>query len=94
MRSANDDQPLEASELIVQSATWGVGNRTVDVTDIVRRKARANKLSVQATNEELGSDPAHGAHKQLTIEYSYGGQRHSRTVGERETLSIPRPGMR
>jgi hypothetical protein len=49
----------------VQSATWGSGNRRMDVTGNVRRLA--NGPNFTANNQNMGGDPAVGADKTLQI---------------------------
>jgi Domain of unknown function (DUF3395) len=50
----------------VMSASWGVGNRWIDVTYRVRVMLSGNGM-VRVTNQNLGGDPAVGADKQLRI---------------------------
>ncbi len=50
---------------------------------------RGDRLSVRASNDSLGGDPAVGADKELTVVYDYRGQRLERRVGEGKTLNLP-----
>ena len=78
-----------ASALVLHSATWGAGDRIIDVTHVLRSKLRDGTLVVRATNDVLGPDPCHGIGKYLRVEYSYKGKQMTRSVPESETLSIP-----
>ena len=63
----------------------------VNVTSQLQAAIKNNTLSVVASNDIAG-DPALNTVKNLHIEYSIGGVRHSRTVAEKETLQIPGAG--
>lgn len=76
-------------ELMILSAKYGSGARSVDVTEFVRRKVVAGKLSMHATNASLGGDPVLGVRKALEVVYSYAGKTYTKTIREGETLSLP-----
>lgn len=78
-----------ASALALHSATWGAGDRIIDVTHVLRSKIRDGTLVVRATADVLGPDPCHGIGKYLKVEYSYQGKQMSRNVPEPEMLRIP-----
>ena len=53
-------------------ATYGNGNRTLNVTDRVRAILAAGQRSVQCSTELAGFDPAPGSVKELVVFYSVG----------------------
>lgn len=75
--------------LHIISAVWGTAALRQDVTGRLQGMVRNNRLSVKATVETMGSDPAPGAHKMLTVVYEYKGKRQTRAVAEREVLNLP-----
>ena len=67
-------------------ATWGAGNRTMDVTYQCRTLLSGNGM-VKVNNQNMGGDPAVGADKVLHIEArNYQGQR--RTFNFKEGSSV------
>jgi hypothetical protein len=56
----------------VMRATYGYGDRLVDVTKEIRGRVQAGQMSIRAGNH-LAGDPAFGKVKSLTIQYSIGG---------------------
>lgn len=75
--------------LAIVQAAYGADNRVIDVTDRVRAQVSGNQLSVRASNELAGYDPAPGTPKVLWVTYSIGGREYQVSVRESETLRLP-----
>jgi hypothetical protein len=82
------DRAVDNAGLVIHQAIYGRDDRTIDVTDAVRRNVRDGRVEIVVGNE-LGGDPCHGVGKLLTVQYSYGGREHSRTLPEAQILKIP-----
>lgn len=78
-----------ARALVLHSAIWGAGDRTADLTALLRSKIRDGTLTIRATVDALGTDPCYGIGKYLKVRYSYQGEQMSQSVPEPETLKIP-----
>jgi hypothetical protein len=86
----NPGYPTPGSgNLQIVRAYWGLNNRTSDVTQILAGQVRNGSLVIQATNRNLGGDPAPGADKVLTVIYRVNGREQTSTVKEGNTLRIP-----
>ena len=70
-------------------AYYGVQGRTVNVTEVLRRRVRDGVVSFVVSNDALGGDPAIGADKTLIVVYSYQGNETATAVREGYTLTIP-----
>lgn len=75
--------------LQIVRAYWGLNNRTNDVTRLLAGQVNNGSLVIQATNRNLGGDPAPGADKVLTVIYRVNGREQTSTVKEGNTLRIP-----
>jgi hypothetical protein len=71
----------------VIQASYGYGDRSIDVTQQVRGSVSAGRTTIRAGNDLAGTDPAPGKTKTLTIGYTAGG-RAPVTVTAREGESI------
>ena len=78
-----------ANQLRILSATYGSGNRTRDVTNLLNSKIQNNSLTITATNENLGADPAVGADKILQVSWTFNGKTQDSKVNEGKSLRIP-----
>ena len=76
------------SGLRIVSATYGSGNRTMDVTNFLTSRIQNNTLSLSVNNETMGTDPAVGADKVLQVTYELNGNRQQVSVNEGKTLRI------
>ena len=91
------DEPLKdkvKKKITVLSAKYGKGEKTNDVTEIVRAivaAAEVESVHFTVNNKTLavGDDPFKGKGKELTIVYSYDGKTHTITVPEHEECSLP-----
>jgi protein-disulfide isomerase-like protein with CxxC motif len=70
-------------------AYYGIQGRTINVTDLLRSRARAGGLNFVVTNSAFGGDPAVGADKYLIVIYRYQGKEAATFVREGNTLTIP-----
>ncbi len=83
------DNIVPHKQLKIQGASYGVGNSTKDVTQLLASKIMANKLEIQINNDNLGGDPAPKMPKELRITYSYGNKVFSKTIQENDGLNLP-----
>jgi hypothetical protein len=80
----------QPSRLFIESARYGSGRRSADVTQALRSRVRGGRLDGEATNEWLGVDPAPGDRKALTVTYRVGDGRSSTVrFGEGASLRLP-----
>ncbi len=70
-------------------AYYGIQGRTINVTELLRNRARAGGLNFVVTNSAFGGDPAVGADKYLIVIYRYQGKEGATFVREGNTLTIP-----
>ncbi|WP_031499643.1 hypothetical protein [Bryobacter aggregatus] len=83
--SSNSNAALQ-----IESATWGSGNRTMDVTRELQGRMQNNRLSIRAENAMFSRDPAVGADKELVVRYRVAnGSSQTIRVREGSTLNIP-----
>ena len=75
--------------LQITRAYYGLNNRTMDVTQLLRGMARNGTLVVPVNNNTMGGDPAMGGVKVLTVFYRFQGQERTSTVREGNVLRIP-----
>ena len=77
------------NQLRILSATYGSSNRTLDVTNLLNTRIQNNSLTINATNEIMGPDPAVGADKVLRVSWTLNGKTQETSVNEGKTLRIP-----
>ena len=75
--------------LVQGDVAWGANDAT-DVTAVVAGAVKGDKISITAGNELFG-DTASGVQKKLHIEYTIGGEKLTRDVGENAKLEIVAP---
>jgi hypothetical protein len=84
----NADNPV--GELFIVRAIYGFGNQASDVTDRLRSMARDGRLDIAVDNDTMGSDPAPGRRKSLSIVYSIGGRgQQEKRVSEQDRMQLP-----
>lgn len=89
-RGRGHHQDRYNDRLKIISARYGEGNRTLDVTQQVRREVRDGRLDFTVNNYFAGRDPAPGRTKYLTITYTgEDGRRQVRTIREGEQVRLP-----
>ncbi len=76
-------------ELRLEQASYGAGDRVMDVTGRLQDMLQNNALEFRVDNRGMGVDPAPGMRKQLVVVYSYRGQRREVSAYEGEYLRIP-----
>lgn len=75
--------------LEITRAVYGVGGRSMDVTDRLRSRVVNDRIDVKVGNGEMGGDPAPGRPKVLMVWYSTGrGERQAR-ISEGDRLRLP-----
>ncbi len=78
------------SQLAIQSASYGAGNRNRDVTARLQSMVRNGRVSTIVSNATMGSDPAPGTLKVLRVSYAVGrAAAQQATVQEGNQLNIP-----
>jgi Domain of unknown function (DUF3395) len=88
-RPANPESKGPSGKLLIlHTATYGAGSVLVDVKSALAERLTDGHLQVYAGNQ-LGGDPCPGKPKELLIDYSYDGIRHTRRLPEGEMLSLP-----
>jgi hypothetical protein len=75
-------------KLELHSAKYGAMGEFRDITAILAERLTQGHLQVYAGNH-LAGDPCQGVGKELIVDYSYDGERHTRIVREGEILSLP-----
>ncbi|RYG65771.1 hypothetical protein EON80_16710, partial [bacterium] len=85
--TANFRNAAWQSAVVVPAPTQNI----LDVTAKLKAAVVNNTLTVTSGND-IGGDPAYGLVKQLKVDYTLNGQEKSRTLAEREVLTIPGPG--
>ncbi|WP_457421992.1 hypothetical protein [Roseateles sp. P5_E7] len=76
--------------LVIESASYGSGNRGADVTEAVRAQVRGDRLEADVRNELFRTDPAPGKDKVLTVTYRRGNERAMTVrVNEGDRLRLP-----
>jgi hypothetical protein len=81
--------PVAQAGLRIVEASWGEGSRQLDVTGRMQSLVQNDRLSLKASNETAGGDPARGASKRLTVTYDWRGRRYQTTVNEGRNLNVP-----
>ncbi len=81
-------------KLEIIKAEYGAGEKTKDVTEILRKHAsnyRIIFLPSSSYNESLGGDPAQGVVKQLKIQYRIDGKEGAVSLNENAMIVLPLP---
>jgi hypothetical protein len=77
-----------APPLTVTRATYGAGDRTLDVTSLVQSRVRENTLEFEVGAVNL-ADPVPGTVKELVVTYTWQGQTREARARDGETLRLP-----
>jgi len=83
------NKPAAAPALRILSARWGADTRYADVRANLEQRVQNNALSVRATNQNMGSDPAVGKDKFLIVQYEWQNATWEAQVKENGTLNLP-----
>ncbi len=88
----SEEKSERTPELVIHRAIYGAVERQPQFTDVTK-KVKAllanGRTQIPANNEFAGTDPALNIVKQLRVEYSADGQKHTETVDENQTLELP-----
>lgn len=96
--AANKDTDLlgdNTKGLVILEATWGITGKTADVTEIIRKQVKDNKLIFTHDGEihhgffAQIADPAFGSVKVVTIKYSFNGKITVVEVARFGSVNIP-----
>jgi hypothetical protein len=87
-------KPGPVLPLVITKAEYGASNVPstqdyVDLTKQVQARVGDNKLSVPASNDFAGGDPAANVPKQMRVDYTIDGKPFSVTVDENQTITLP-----
>ena len=74
--------------LTITQATYGAGNRTVDVTTLLQSRIQRDQLDFDVPGSLLG-DPAPGLLKELVVSYRWNGQVREARVRDGDRLRLP-----
>ncbi|HEX8814460.1 MAG TPA: hypothetical protein VF753_03075 [Terriglobales bacterium] len=86
----NGARPIQAGQLNIIRASYGVPGRQQDVSSRLQSLVRNGRLNIAVNNGTIGVDPAPGAKKTLWVTYSVNrGAQRIVTVQEGQTLNIP-----
>lgn len=78
----------QKSDLNIISALYGKREKYIDISKLLNKLIKDNKLSVTITNDIAG-DPIYGVKKELIIVYSFGSEFFRITKQEGEILNLP-----
>ncbi len=75
----------------IQSAVYGSTDSTalLDVTSLLQKAVKDNKLTLAVTSDALGKDPAVMHPKELRVKYMLDGKLHEATFAENGIASLP-----
>jgi len=86
-RGTDHDRDRDALQILY--AFYGVQHRTVNVTDVLRIRAREGSIFLHVSNDMMGFDPAVGADKFLIVVYRFEGKEQAVAVAEGYNLTLP-----
>ncbi|PTT78489.1 hypothetical protein DBR42_23435, partial [Pelomonas sp. HMWF004] len=76
--------------LVIERASYGSGNRWVDVTQAVRSQVRGDRLEAEVRNEMFRVDPAPRQRKLLSVTYRWGSAPATTVrVNEGDVIRVP-----
>jgi hypothetical protein len=87
--SPGGGQPEYRGDLHILNASYGYGYRIANVTAHLQQMVRGGQLSVYVDNDSMGSDPAPGTRKSLTVSYTYRGRQQTVSAQVGVGLTIP-----
>lgn len=91
-KAAKNDKDLlgDSKGLVILEATWGVPGKTADVTEIIKKQVKDNKLTFVYLGSFAGVvDPVPFARKNFYIKYSVGGTIETVEFKENDAVKIP-----
>lgn len=89
--SFDDTTPVPVPNLKITQADYGSfpARGISDVTDILSKRIRDNRLDIRSDNGSLGGDPCFGQVKTLVIHYTFNGKERSTYAPENSRIQIP-----
>jgi hypothetical protein len=79
-----------AKGLVILEATWGIPGKTADVTEIIKKQVKDNKLSLVYVGNFAGvADPVPFSRKNFYLKYSVGGTVKAAEFKENDVVNIP-----
>jgi hypothetical protein len=75
--------------LQINRAIYGTGYRTSDVTSRLNSQIQNDQLNLRVNSNSMGSDPAPGQAKTLTVQYAMNGRTNQIVVNDGDTLRLP-----
>ncbi|MEO6120470.1 MAG: DUF3395 domain-containing protein [Terriglobales bacterium] len=78
----------QQGNLQIDRATYGSGYRTTDVTSRLSSQIRGGQLNLPVNSNSMGSDPAPGQPKSVTVRYTVNGQSNTVMVNDGEMLRL------
>jgi hypothetical protein len=89
--SPGSDSPQKrgSGRLGIISARYGAPGHYEDVKRFLESRVSGDRLDMTANSQSLGGDAAKGEIKQLIVEYEYGGEKHSKSIGEGQPFTLP-----
>lgn len=82
------ETPTPPRSLLIMNASYGHGDKWLDVTNQLNAAIRDGRLQVHVGNE-LAGDPYPGTPKHLRATYRHGDQEQTKTFAEGEDLNLP-----
>lgn len=79
------------SKLTILKAVYGVGNNTIDVTDVLKSQIHSQSFRLRPSWSLGKVDPAFGTVKTVTIAYRYNGVIHLASFSQNEEIILPLP---
>jgi hypothetical protein len=76
-------------QLQILQASYGAGDRRMDVTSRVASQLSGDRFEMRVSNDTMGGDPAAGQPKRLRVIYLWQGLRYETSVPEGGTLDLP-----
>ena len=83
------DHAQDQNALQILYSFYGVQHRTVNVTEVLRTRAREGSIFLHVSNDTMGFDPAVGADKVLIVVYRFEGKEQAVAVAEGYNLTLP-----
>ena len=75
--------------LRIVSASYGAGDRFVDVRQRLQSRIKDDQLDLQVTNSSMGSDPNRNHAETLRLRYEWAGRQYDTVVAENQWVTLP-----
>jgi Zn-dependent protease with chaperone function len=88
--SAGGGRPqLVRGDLRIVSASYGAGDRFIDVRQRLQSRVEDDRLDVQIDNSSMGGDPNRNRAETLRLRYEWAGRQYDTTIYENQWLTLP-----